>query len=95
MNPTMGYCVYNNNKGYLVTTDMKNKKGSPNPILVEKKCGDVSMAHILTQILYLSQLHVGSTHKMRLPITTGYADKICKNRDFVPEGKMDDRLFFL
>lgn len=95
MNPTMGYCVYNNNKGYLVTTDMKNKKGSPNPILVEKKCGDVSMAHILTQILYLSQLHVGSTHKMRLPVTTGYADKICKNRDFVPEGKMDDKLFFL
>lgn len=95
MNPAMGYCVYNNNKGYLVTTDMKNKKGSPNPILVEKKCGNVSMAHILTQIHYLSQLHVGSTHKMRLPITTGYADKICKNRDFVPEGKMDDRLFFL
>ena len=28
-------------------------------------------------------------------ITTGYADKICKNREFVPEGKMDDRLFFL
>ena len=53
------------------------------------------MANILTQILYLSQLHVGSTHKMRLPITTGYADKICKNRDYVPEGKMDDRLFFL
>ena len=94
-NPTMGYCVYNNSKGYLVTTDMKNKKGSPNPILVEKKCGNISIANILTQILYLSQLHVGSTHKMRLPITTGYADKICKNRDFVPEGKMDDRLFFL
>lgn len=94
-NPTMGYCVYNDSKGYLVTTDMKNRKGSPNPILVEKKCGNISMADILKQILYLSQLHVGSTHKMRLPITTGYADKICKNRDFVPEGKMDDRLFFL
>ena len=94
-NPTMGYCVYNDSKGYLVTTDMKNKKGSPNPILIEKKCGNISMAHILTQILYLSQLHVGSTHKIRLPITIGYADKICKNRDFVPEGTMDDRLFFL
>lgn len=53
-NPTMGYCVYNNSKGYLVTTDMKNKKGSPNPILVEKKCGNISIANILTQILYLS-----------------------------------------
>ena len=27
-NPEMGYCIYNNNKGYLVTTNMKNKKGS-------------------------------------------------------------------
>ena len=77
------------------TKNMKNKKGSPNPILIEKKCGNLSMAYILTQVLYLSQLHVGSTQKMRLPITTGYADKICKNREFVPEGKMDDRLFFL
>lgn len=94
-NPTMGYCVYNNSKGYLVTTNIKNKKGSPNPLLIEKKCGNVSMAHILKQILYLSQLHVGSTQKLRLPITTGYADKICKNKDYIPDGKMDDRLFFL
>lgn len=94
-NPTMGYCIYNNWKGYLVTTNIVGKKGSPNPILIEKKCGNLTMAKILTQIMYLSQLHVGSTHKMRLPITTGYADKICKSRDYVPEGKMDDRLFFL
>lgn len=94
-NPTMGYCVYNKNKGYLVTTNITGRKGSPNPILIEKKCGNLGMSCILTQILYLSQLHVGSTHKMRLPITTGYADKICKNRDFVPEGRMDDKLFFL
>lgn len=95
INPTMGYCIYNKDKGYLVTTNLGNKKGSPNPLLIEKKCGNLSMPTILTQILYLSQLHVGSTHKLRLPITTGYADKICKNKDFVPEGKMDDRLFFL
>lgn len=94
-NPEMGYCIYNNNKGYLVTTNMKNKKGSPNPLLLEKKCGDVPMTIVLKQVLYLSQLHVGSTQKMRLPITTGYADKICKNREFVPEVKMDNRLFFL
>lgn len=80
---------------YLVTTNMKQRKGSPNPLLIEKKCGDVSMVHIIKQILYLTQLHVGSTQKMRLPITTGYADKICKNREFVPEGKVDNKLFFL
>lgn len=94
-NPDIGYCIFNDEKGYLVTTNLGKKKGSPNPLLIEKKCGNISMSHILTQILYLSQLHVGSTHKLRLPITTGYADKICKNKDYVPEDKMDDRLFFL
>lgn len=95
MNPPIGYCVYNNEKAYLVTTGMKNRKGSPNPLLIEKKCGNAKMNDLLTQILYLTQLYVGSTQKMRLPITTGYADKICKNREYVPEGKVDDKLFFL
>lgn len=94
-NPGIGYCVYNEKEAYLVTTSMKQKKGSPNPILVEKKYGTLSMPQILRQILYLTQLHVGSTQKTRLPITTGYADKICKNREFVPEGKIDKKLFFL
>ena len=53
------------------------------------------MANILRQVMYLSQLHVGSTNKTRLPITTGYADKICKNRQFIPEGKISNKLFFL
>ena len=94
-NPDIGHCVYNDNIGYLVTTDIIGKKGSPNPILIEKKCGNISMTNILKQVMNLSQLHVGSTHKMRLPITTGYADKICKNREFVPEGKISNKLFFL
>lgn len=94
-NPDMGYCVYKNDIAYLVSTDMSKKKGSPNPILLEKKHGDLPMKDIIKQVLYLSELHVGSTQKMRLPITTGYADKICKNREFVPEGKMQNRLFFL
>ncbi|MBE5930294.1 MAG: hypothetical protein E7268_04420 [Lachnospiraceae bacterium] len=94
-NPDIGYCVYNQSQAYLVTTDMKQKKGSPNPILIEKRCGDEKMIDVIRQILFLTQLHVGSTHKMRLPITTGYADKICKNREFVPEGKVDNKLFFL
>ena len=33
---TVGYCVYNKQKAFLVTTNMKNKKDSPNPLLVEK-----------------------------------------------------------
>lgn len=95
MNPPMGACVFNDKKAYLVTTLMKNKKGSPNPLIIEKCCGSVSMENAVTQVLYLTQLHVGSTNKLRLPITTGYADKICKNLDYVPTGQIENKLFFL
>jgi hypothetical protein len=95
MNPVTGACIYNNDKAYLVSTIMKNKKGSPNPLLIEKVCGDITIGEAVTQILYLTQLHVGSTQKPRLPITTGYADKICKNLDFVPSGQVENKLFFL
>ncbi|SCZ81340.1 Piwi domain-containing protein [Pseudobutyrivibrio xylanivorans] len=95
MNPSAGSCIYNSNKAYLVTTVMKGRKGSPNPLLIEKACGNISIGEAVTQILYLTQLHVGSTQKMRLPITTGYADKICKNLDNVPTGQVENKLFFL
>lgn len=94
-NPAIGACVFNDKKAYLVTTLMKNKKGSPNPLIIEKSCGDIPMTDAVTQVLYLSQLHVGSTNKLRLPITTGYADKICKNLDYVPTGQVENKLFFL
>ena len=95
LNPAMGACVFNDNKAYLVSTLMKGKKGSPNPLVIERTCGDISMTDAVTQVLYLTQLHVGSTQKPRLPITTGYADKICKNLEYVPTGKVENKLFFL
>lgn len=94
-NPAIGSCVFNKNRAFLVTTLMKNRKGSPNPLLIEKNCGSISMTDAVVQVLYLTQLHVGSTQKTRLPITTGYADKICKNLDFVPAGQVENKLFFL
>ncbi len=95
MNPAAGACLYNDNRAYLVTTIMKNKKGSPNPLIIEKNCGNISMLDAIQQVLYLTQLHVGSTNKLRLPITTSYADKICKNYEYVPSGQMENNLFFL
>lgn len=95
LNPDIGACVFNENRAYLVTTLMKNKKGSPNPLLIEKNYGDISMEDAVAQILYLTQLHVGSTQKPRLPVTTDYADKICKNLEYVPTGQVENKLFFL
>lgn len=39
VNPGIGYCVYNQKEAYLVTANMKQKKGSPNPLLIEKSVG--------------------------------------------------------
>ena len=83
------------NKAFIVTTDIKENLGSLKPLKIEKTYGDIDMLTILNQIYALTQIHVGSIKSMRLPITTGYADKICKSIEFIPQGRLDDKLFFL
>ncbi|MEQ8226190.1 MAG: Piwi domain-containing protein, partial [Candidatus Eremiobacterota bacterium] len=76
----------------------KNKKrflGSPNPLKIEKVYGNSSLDELVKQIYYLSEIHIGSIKSTRLPVTTGYADRISKSVRFIPEGKLDNRLFFL
>lgn len=94
-NPAKGQYVVNGNKAFVVTTDIKENLGSPKPLKIEKTYGSLDMITILNQIYALSQIHIGSTKSMRLPITTGYADKICKAIEFIPQGKLSDKLFFL
>ena len=94
-NPAKGQYVVNGNKAFVVTTDIKENVGSPKPLKIEKIYGSLDMITILNQIYALAQIHVGSTKSMRLPITTGYADKICKSIEFIPQGKLSDKLFFL
>lgn len=102
-NPRPGTFIKNDEEAFLVTTEItptiENSKeshlGSPNPLKIQKTYGELDIDTIITQIYYLSQIHVGSPKSMRLPITTGYADKICKFIEFVPQGKVDNRLFFL
>lgn len=94
-NPEKSIYVINENKAYVITTDIKENLGSPRPLKIEKTYGDLDMITILNQIYALSQIHVGSTKSMRLPITTGYADKICKAIEFIPQGVLDNKLYFL
>lgn len=94
-NPCFGDCLMNEDEAYIVTTDIKDGKASPNPLHIKRQVGSLSMEIVLRQILALSCMHFGATKKSRLPVTTYYADKICKNIDYVPEGKFGSRLFFL
>ncbi len=94
-NPEKGSYILRGNKAYMVTTDIKENLGSPKPLKIEKSYGDIDMLTALSQIYALTQIHVGATKSLRLPITTGYADKICKAIEFIPQGRVDNRLFFL
>lgn len=94
-NPPIGSYIIKENKAFVVTTDIKEKFGSPKPLKIEKTYGDIDMLTVLNQIYALTQIHVGSPKSLRLPITTGYADKICKTIEFIPQGVLDNRLFFL
>lgn len=94
-NPFFGDCVMNNDEAYIVTTEIKDGRASPNPLHIKKQVGTLPMETYLQQILALSCMHFGATKKSRLPVTTYYADKICKNIDYVSEGNFGNRLFFL
>lgn len=94
-NPFKGSFILRENEAIVVTTDIKDNIGAPKPIKVEKTYGDIDMMTIINQIYALTQIHVGSAKSMRLPITTGYADKICKSIEYIPSGRVDNRLFFL
>lgn len=80
-----------------VILDMNESKieNPYNPLKIEKTYGDIDMKLILKQIYSLSQIHIGSTKSLRLPITTGYADKIGKAIEYILQGVVDNRLFFL
>lgn len=94
-NPLCGDSLLSEDEAFVVTTDIRDGKASPKPLHIKKQVGSLSMDTIVQQILALSCMHFGATKKSRLPVTTFYADKICKNIDYVPEGKFGNRLFFL
>lgn len=94
-NPKFGDALVSETEAFIITTDISDGRASPRPLHIKKQIGNLSMDIILKQILALSCMHFGATKKSRLPVTTYYADKICKNIDYVPEGKFGNRLFFL
>lgn len=98
LNPIPSTCIINEElkSAYVITTKIIAKKGgSPNPIELIHKHGNLSMYDIALQVYVLSQIHIGSTMNGRLPITTLYADKICKKHKFIPSGEVSNKLYFL
>lgn len=63
----------------IMTTGQTEIKGGtnfvPRPIIVRRRRGDTRIGILAAQVYWLSEMHVGSTQTIRLPITTYYPDK--------------------
>lgn len=95
LNPAAGTAVIKENEAYLITTDVKPYLGSPQPLHLVHCYGELTMEKIVKQVYVLSEMHTGSMRTSRLPLTTLYADKICKKHDCVPNNKLMGELYFL
>lgn len=66
------------NEVALMTTGRTEIKGGtnfvPRPITVRRRRGDTRPGILAAQAYWLSEMHIGSTQTIRLPITTYYAD---------------------
>lgn len=94
-NPKSGCAIIKGKEAYLVSTSVKPFLGAPRPLLLEHKYGNLSMESLVRQVYILSEMHGGSMRTSRLPLTTLYADKICKAHDYVPHDKLSNSLYFL
>ena len=95
MNPKSGSAIIKDNTAYIITTNVKKYLGAPRPLLLVHRHGNLSMETIARQVYILSEMHIGSMRTSRLPLTTLYADKICKHHDHVPHNILTNQLYFL
>ncbi|MEP0858672.1 Piwi domain-containing protein [Trichocoleus sp. DQ-U1] len=62
----------------LMTTGKTEIKGGtnfvPRPIIVRRRRGETRPGFLAAQVYWLSEMHIGSTQTIRLPITTYYPD---------------------
>lgn len=95
MNPDSGAVIVKDNEAYLISTEVKPYLGSPRPLMLVHKYGNLSIQQIARQVYVLSEMHIGSMRTSRLPITTLYADKICKHHNHVPHDALSNKLYFI
>jgi len=96
--PNKGTYVVRGDSAYVCTTGEREYRiGTPRPITIRRVLGNTDVATLAEQAYWLSEMHVGSTHSTRLPITTHYADKCSGLAQFglLPTGKIENRLYFV
>jgi argonaute-like protein implicated in RNA metabolism and viral defense len=102
-NPARGWVwEHGYDEAVILTTGEREAKvsenSSPRPLRIRKRMGDMDLLTLAEQVYWLSEMQVGSTQTIRLPITTYYADRAA---GFAQEGLLplglqnEQRLWFL
>jgi argonaute-like protein implicated in RNA metabolism and viral defense len=102
-NPPRGWVwEHSYDEAVILTTGEREAKvsehSSPRPLRIRKRMGDMDLLILAEQVYWLSEMQVGSTQTIRLPITTYYADRAA---GFAQEGLLplgfqnEQRLWFL
>ncbi len=102
-NPEKGYGWEHCPKEAIILTTGKaqtkvSKNSSPRPLRIRLIMGDTDILTLAGQVYWLSEMQVGSTQTIRLPITTYYADRAAEYslEGLLPPGvHQDQRLWFL
>lgn len=83
-NPRRGWAwSISDTKVAIMTIGQTEIKGGtnfvPRPIIVRRRRGDTKIGTLAAQVYWLSEMHVGSTQTIRLPITTYYPHKAAES----------------
>ena len=102
-NPPRGWVwEHSCDEAVILTTGDREAKvsenSSPRPLRIRKRMGDMDLLILAEQVYWLSEMQVGSTQTIRLPITTYYADRAAgfAQEGLLPIGLQNERrLWFL
>ncbi|MBA4602040.1 Piwi domain-containing protein [Thermoactinomyces mirandus] len=73
--PGTAYIDSKNQKAYLCLTDPIRKIGMAKPLKIIKHTGKLTLEQIAEDVYHLSFMNIHTDRKVRLPVTTNYADK--------------------
>ena len=93
----MGRCYYKDNLAFICTTKPYEGMGMAQPIRIRRVFGSLDIEKIVEDVYKLTFMHIGSLNKIRLPITTYYADlsSTYGNRGLIPTNIYTNNLYFV
>lgn len=93
----MGKCYIKDDYAFVCTTKPYEAMGMAKPIRIKQVEGVLDIHKVIEDIYNLTFMHIGATNKIRLPITTYYADlsSTYGNRELMPSNLDSNSLHFI